>query len=58
MDKDQVPFIDVAGKPFEHFERGVIYTAKRYRRGFVIVKKTYSNEKNLPVFTKAVKIED
>ncbi|MEC5317132.1 hypothetical protein NGF69_16340 [Enterococcus casseliflavus] len=51
--------IGIDGKPFVHFERGVIYTAKVCRRGVLMEKKSgYSNRNNLSVFDKAVKIYD
>lgn len=51
--------IDIDGKPFKRFERGVIYTAKVCRRGLLIEKKgDFSNKNKLSVFEMAVKIDD
>lgn len=55
----QKVLIGINGKPFTHFERGVIYTAKVCRRGILLEKKnscSYTN--NLSIFEKAVKIND
>lgn len=55
----QKQIIGTDGKPFIHFERGIIYTSKVCRRGVLVEKKErYSNGNNLSFFDKVVKIND
>lgn len=57
--KEAINMIDNDGKPFTHFERGVIYTAKVARRGVIVEKRENIYKKNnLPFLGKAVKIDD
>lgn len=52
LNQKQLPMFDINGRPFEHFERGVIYTAKRFNTGILVKKNERPNLEETLVFKK------